>query len=123
PGGGLGVRAGREGLASAPEASGTACNLLCGYLSMLDDPSRGRATGVETALAFRLKLALAAGFAPELAACASCGEAQHLAGFSGAAGGVVCAACEAGSFPLSEDAHRFMVAAIAKPLAGAPGAE
>src|SRR5262249_7259788 len=105
------------------EPNRPAYNLLCRYLSMLDDPSRERATGVETALAFRLKLALAAGFAPELAACARCGEAQHLAGFSGAAGGVVCAACEAGSFPLSEDAHRFMVAAIAKPLAEAPGAE
>jgi DNA repair protein RecO (recombination protein O) len=100
-----------------------AYNLLCRYLSLLDDPSEERAAGVETALAFRLKLALAAGFAPELAACARCGEAQHLAGFSGAAGGVVCAACEAGSFSLSEDAHRFMAAAIAKPLAEAPGAE
>ena len=47
---------------------------------------RERATGVETALAFRLKLALAAGFAPELASCARCGEADHLTGFSGAAG-------------------------------------
>ena len=83
-------------------------------------PDAGAAAGVETALAFRLKLALAAGFAPELASCASCGEAEHLTGFSGAAGGVVCAACEAGSFPLSEAAHRFMVEAIARPLAEAP---
>ena len=30
------------------------------------------------------------GLAPQLAACASCGEREHLVGFSGAAGGVVC---------------------------------
>jgi DNA repair protein RecO (recombination protein O) len=107
-------------LLDSAEPNRPAYNLLCRYLSMLDDPGRERASGVETALAFRLKLALAAGFAPELASCARCGEAQHLTGFSGAAGGVVCAACEAGSFPLSEDAHRFMVAAIAKPLSEAP---
>ena len=50
------------------------------------------------ALAFRLKLLLAAGLTPQLSACASCGERDHLSGFSGAAGGVVCPACEAGSF-------------------------
>ena len=64
------------------------------------------------ALAFRLKLLLAAGFAPQLAACASCGEREHLVGFSGAAGGVVCAACEAGSFPLDQEAHDFLVTAL-----------
>jgi DNA repair protein RecO (recombination protein O) len=110
-------------LLDSAEPNRPAYNLLCRYLSMLDDPGGGRATSVETALAFRLKLALAAGFAPELASCARCGEAEHLAGFSGAAGGVVCAACEAGSFPLAEEAHRFMVTAIARPLAEAPEAE
>ena len=110
-------------LLDSAEPNRPAYNLLCRYLSMLDDPALEQATAVETALAFRLKLALAAGFAPELASCTRCGEAQHLTGFSGAAGGVVCAACEAGSFPLSEDAHRFMVAAISRPLAEAPGAK
>jgi DNA repair protein RecO (recombination protein O) len=110
-------------LLDSAEANRPAYNLLCRYLSLLDDPAQERAAAVETALAFRLKLALAAGFTPELASCARCGEADHLTGFSGAAGGVVCAACEAGSFPLTEDAHRFMVAAIAKPLAEAPEAE
>ena len=57
------------------------------------------------ALAFRAKLLLAAGFAPELSACAACGEVEHLGAFSPSAGGVVCAGCEAGSFPLSEGAH------------------
>ena len=36
-------------------------------------------------------------------------------------GGVVCASCEGGGFPLSEEAHRFMVEALARPLSEAPG--
>jgi DNA repair protein RecO (recombination protein O) len=107
-------------LLDAAEPNPPAYNLLCRYLALLDDPAAPGAASLGTALAFRLKLALAAGFSPELGACARCGEADHLVGFSGAAGGVVCAACEAGSFPLSEEAHRFMVTAIAAPLAESP---
>jgi DNA repair protein RecO (recombination protein O) len=107
-------------LLDSAEPNPPAYNLLCRYLAMLDDSSLPRAAEIETALSFRLKLALAAGFSPELASCARCGEAEHLTGFSGAAGGVVCAGCEAGSFELSEEAHRFMVEAIARPLAEAP---
>ena len=98
-----------------------AYNLLCNYLGLLDTEPAARAAG--TALAFRLKLALAAGFSPELASCASCGEAEHLTAFSGAAGGVVCASCEGGGFPLGEETHRFMTVALAKPLTEAPPAE
>jgi DNA repair protein RecO (recombination protein O) len=95
-------------------------NLLCNELALLDaEPGRA---GHANQLAFRLKLLLAAGFAPQLAACASCGEREHLTGFSGAAGGVVCAACEAGSFALDEEAHAFLVGALAQPLAQTPGA-
>jgi DNA repair protein RecO (recombination protein O) len=95
-------------------------HLLANELALLDgEPARA---GRANALAFRLKLLLAAGFAPQLAACASCGEAEHLMGFSGAAGGVVCAACEAGSFPLDQDAHDFLVGALGRPLADAPDA-
>jgi DNA repair protein RecO (recombination protein O) len=68
------------------------------------------------ALAFRLKLLLAAGLAPQLGSCAACGEREHLVGFSGAAGGVVCGACEAASFPLGEHAYRFMTDAVGAPL-------
>src|SRR5262249_7180466 len=75
--------------------------------------------GRANSLAFRLKLLLAAGFAPQLAGCASCGEREHLVGFSGAAGGVVCAACEASAFPLDEEAHAFIVAANRPPPARA----
>jgi len=109
-------------LLDGEEANGAAYNLLCNYLGLLDaDPGAASAPG--SALAFRLKLALAAGFSPELASCAKCGEADHLTAFSGAAGGVVCASCEGDGFPLSEEAHRFMVDALAKPLAEAPIAE
>ena len=95
-------------------------NLLCNELSLLDaDPGRA---GHANQLAFRLKLLLAAGLAPQLASCASCGERDHLSGFSGAAGGVVCPACEAGSFPLDEAAHEFLASALGRPLAETPGA-
>jgi DNA repair protein RecO (recombination protein O) len=108
-------------LFDSAEANEPAYNLLCHYLALLDaDPDMASAPG--TALAFRLKLALAAGFSPELASCATCGEAEHLTSFSGAAGGVVCAGCEGGGFPLAEEAHRFMVDALGKPLSEAPAA-
>jgi DNA repair protein RecO (recombination protein O) len=96
-------------------------NLLANELALIDrEPDRA---GRANALAFRLKLLLAAGFAPHLAGCASCGEREHIMGFSGAAGGVVCGACEANAFRLDEDAHAFMVAALGRPLAAAPEAE
>jgi DNA repair protein RecO (recombination protein O) len=95
-------------------------NLLCNELALLE-ADRGNATRANQ-LAFRLKLLLAAGLAPALGSCASCGEADHLTGFSGAAGGVVCSACEAGSFALDEEAHEFLVQALGRPLAQAPSA-
>jgi DNA repair protein RecO (recombination protein O) len=110
-------------LLDSAEPNLPAYNLLCRYLSLLDQAEDEQGATLEAALSFRLKLALAAGFAPELASCASCGEAEQIVGFSGAAGGVVCASCEAGSFELSEGAHSFMVESLAQPLAGAPGAE
>jgi DNA repair protein RecO (recombination protein O) len=95
-------------------------HLLANELTLLDqEPARA---GRSNALAFRLKLLLAAGFAPHLAGCASCGEREHLVGFSGAAGGVVCGACEASAFALDEEAHAFMVAALGRSLADAPDA-
>jgi DNA repair protein RecO (recombination protein O) len=116
-------------LCDAEEANPGAYNLLCRYLTILDgsesttgDGSGDGAVGLATALAFRIKLVLATGFSPELASCARCGEADGLTGFSGAAGGVVCAACERGGFPLSAEAHAFMVEALGNPLARAPSA-
>ncbi len=110
-------------LLDSAEPNLPAYNLLCRYLALLDVPDQPRGAELEVALAFRLKLALAAGFAPELASCARCGEIDHLVGFSGAAGGVVCSSCEAGAFDFSEQAHTFMVTALAQPLSEAPPAE
>jgi DNA repair protein RecO (recombination protein O) len=114
-------------------------NLLCRKLSLLDEQvidagpasehvignaesGRGPSVGRAAALAFRLKLLLAAGLAPQLGACAACGEREHLAGFSGAAGGVVCGACEAAAFPLGREAYSFMTEALGRPLGEAPDA-
>lgn len=129
-------------LLDSAEANRPAYNLLCRYLALLDtetpasgERSAGRSpddlsaerasvapASVAGRLAFRLKLVLAAGFAPELASCARCGEGGRLAAFSGSAGGAVCAACEGGGFALSEEAHRFMVVALGSPLADLPRA-
>ena len=65
-------------LLDSGEPNEAAYNLLCTYLGAAGRrPGGGERAGA--ALAFRLKLALAAGFSPELASCASCGEAEHLA--------------------------------------------
>jgi DNA repair protein RecO (recombination protein O) len=107
-------------LFETPDPHPAVFHLLLNELALLDaDPARA---GHANQLAFRLKLLLAAGLAPQLAACAACGERDHLQGFSGAAGGVVCAACEASAFALGEEAHGFMVAAIGRPLAETPPA-
>jgi DNA repair protein RecO (recombination protein O) len=103
-----------------PEPHAAVFALLCNELALLDAAPQ-RATRANL-LAFRLKLLLAAGYAPHLQACAACGEPEHLAGFSGAAGGVVCVSCQAGAFPLSQEAHEFLAGALGAPLARAPQA-
>lgn len=126
-------------LLDSNEPNRAAYNLLGRYLGMLDaeaapataatDQPPGTTAGAAAAvsrtasLAFRLKLALAAGFSPELGSCARCGEVDGITAFSGAAGGIVCAACEGGGFPLTSKAHAFMVAATRKPLAELPDAD
>ncbi|ADB51522.1 DNA repair protein RecO [Conexibacter woesei] len=95
-------------------------HLLANELRLLDGDERH--SGQAAQLAFRLKLLVAGGFTPQLASCASCGESDHLSGFSGSAGGVVCSACEASAFPLSEEAYTFLVEALGRPLADAPDA-
>jgi len=113
-------------LLDSSEANPAAYNLLCRYLSLLDGQESDGvsetdgAAGLATALAFRLKLALSAGFAPELTACARCGEPDGLTAFSGQAGGVVCGACERDGFEMSEEAHRFMLDALGRPLSQSP---
>lgn len=110
-------------LFDSAERNRPAYNLLCQELLLLD--SGPAAAGRSQALAFRLKLLLAAGFVPELGSCAACGETGQdltIAGFSASAGGVVCDSCEAGSFALEPRAHEFLVGALGSPLAGAPTA-
>ncbi len=94
--------------------------LLANELALLaGDPGQARPGN---GLAFRIKLLLAAGIVPHLAACASCGESEHLQGYSAAAGGIVCNACEGSAFPLSEESYRFLIDALGRPLAQAPDA-
>lgn len=94
--------------------------LLAGELALLSaDPAHARPAN---GLAFRLKLLLAAGILPQLGRCVGCGETQSLRGFSAAAGGVVCEACQGSDFALGEESYQFLVTAIGRPLAQAPEA-
>jgi DNA repair protein RecO (recombination protein O) len=95
-------------------------NLLANQLALL--AARPSLATLANALAFRLKLLVAAGLAPALGCCASCGSPEHLVGYSPDAGGVVCSACEAGSFPFAAETHEFMTAALSQPLAESPSA-
>jgi len=95
-------------------------HLLANELSLLSDDSAN--ANPANGLAFRMKLLLAAGIVPQLAACAACGESEHLRGFSAAAGGVVCSSCEAAAFPLDQESYNFLVGALGQPLAQAPQA-
>jgi DNA repair protein RecO (recombination protein O) len=105
-------------------------NLLCNALSLLDrEPSRASRA---RALAFRLKLLVAAGLTPRLAACVSCGNAAPLTHFTGSGGGMLCAQCRSGAspnestrtdaFPLGAEAMQFMAASLSRALAEAPEA-
>jgi DNA repair protein RecO (recombination protein O) len=106
-------------LFSDGEANPAAYNLLCRELRLLDEePAAASAANL---IAFRLKLLLAAGFLPELEACAHCGAEAGAGWFSAAAGGVVCGDCSsAGGFELGRLAHAFMATALGSPLHGAP---
>ncbi len=73
-------------------------------------------------LAFQLKLLWLSGYLPHLAGCASCGEEAALVGFSAQAGGGVCAACEAGSLPVSGEGFAGVRGFLERPLAEAAGA-
>lgn len=107
-------------LFETPEPHPEVFRLLANELALLDlDAAHARPA---IGLAFRLKLLLAAGIVPHLAACAGCGDSEHLRGFSAAAGGVVCGSCEAAAFPLGHESHEFLVGALGRPLAQAPHA-
>jgi DNA repair protein RecO (recombination protein O) len=131
------THAGLRDAAATLDAAARACEAV-GKLFETDDPhpevftllanelsvlTRGpAAAGSRNVLAFRLKLLLAAGIVPQLGSCVSCGEREHLRGFSAAAGGVVCSSCESSAFPLGEEAYAFLVGALGRPLADPPEA-
>ncbi|MCB0827794.1 MAG: DNA repair protein RecO [Solirubrobacterales bacterium] len=130
------LRSSARGIAAAGDACGAvlrlldgaepndpAYNLLCRYLALVDEDPEAAVAGLPGMVTFRLKLALAAGFSPELSGCSRCGADDHLTAFSGAAGGVVCPTCEANSFPFSGEALRFMVDALGRPMSEAPGGD
>ncbi len=98
-----------------------AYNLTANALALLDsDPAAARA---EVELAFRAKLVIAAGFAPELTSCVHCGAGEGLVAFSPSAGGIVCRDCrEPGDFDFGAAAHELFSGAISSPLAAAPDA-
>ena len=96
--------------------------LLSNELAVLGGAGPPAVAGTANALAFRLKLLLAAGILPQLGSCAGCGEREHLTGFSAAAGGVVCSSCESSAFLLGEEAYAFLVGAVGRPLADPPPA-
>jgi DNA repair protein RecO (recombination protein O) len=104
------------------ERNQPAYNLITNMLALLDtDP---RASRKETSLAFRAKMLLASGFAPELGSCVHCGSTEDLVAFSPSGGGLTCRDCrEPGDFDFDGAAHEFLTGAIAAPLADAPGAE
>ncbi len=102
------------------ERNEPAYNLLCNFLTLADRHPRDASPAL--ALAFRLKLLLVAGFAPELGACATCGEGDRLTSFSAAAGGLVCDDCGDG-FAIDDATATFMREALGRPLADAPSAD
>ena len=73
-------------------------------------------------LSFQLKLLWLSGYLPHLAGCASCGEEVPLVGFSAAAGGGVCASCEAGSLAVSAEGFEAIRSLLERPLAEAQAA-
>jgi DNA repair protein RecO (recombination protein O) len=105
-------------------------NLLCNALGLLDrEPSRASRA---RALAFRLKLLVAAGLTPRLVACVACGRSTELTRFTGMGGGMLCEPCwlaaspeevrSTGAFPLGGEAMQFMAASLSSTLAAAPEA-
>jgi DNA repair protein RecO (recombination protein O) len=71
------------------------------------------------ALAFQLKLLWLAGYLPHLGGCVSCGGDGALVGFSAAAGGGVCAACQTGALAVSPGLFTGMRSLLEQPLADA----
>ena len=99
-----------------------AFHALTRFLDLLDETSvdlPARPALDPLALAFQLKLLWLSGYLPHLSGCAACGEETGLVAFSAAAGGGVCAACEAGALPIAADGFGAIRALLEHPLAEA----
>ena len=108
-------------LLDSTEPNPPAYNLLCNELALLDERPGAReplpGARVPPQAAARGRLRARAGLVRGLRRGGAPRRASRRA-----PGGVVCAGCEAGSFPLGHEAHAFLVDALARPLAEAPDA-
>jgi DNA repair protein RecO (recombination protein O) len=104
------------------EANPRAFQALTRFLELLDVlPARDTRLALDPlALAFQLKLLWLSGYLPHLTSCANCGaDDVALIGYSPAAGGAVCAACNNGALALSPAGIAGIEALLAQPLADA----
>jgi DNA repair protein RecO (recombination protein O) len=92
--------------------------LLRTLLAVLDADPASASDGLQSA--FRLKLLYAHGLQPALGACVHCGGTEALMAFDAAHGGVVCARCQRGAWPIDPATLAFMIEALGRPLAAAP---
>jgi DNA repair protein RecO (recombination protein O) len=107
------------------EANPRAFQALTRFLELLDElaPQTTRPSLDPLALSFQLKLLWLSGYLPHLTSCANCGAQNvQLIGYSPAAGGAVCAACNTGSLALSPAGIGGIEALLAQPLADAHAA-
>src|SRR5579884_2874903 len=91
-------------LYAEPEANPRAFEAIARFLDALDGipPAPARPALDPLVLSFQLKLLWLSGYLPHVTACVECGAAE-LVGFSARAGGAVCRAHSAGSFPLAPE--------------------
>ena len=107
------------------EANPRAFQALTRFLELLDElePQTTRPALDPLALSFQLKLLWLSGYLPHLTSCANCGaQDMQLIGYSPAAGGAVCGACNAGALALSPAGINGIEALLAQPLADARAA-
>src|SRR5689334_7680737 len=107
------------------ERNPRAFEALTRFLDVLDDltAAASRPALDPLALSFQLKLLWLSGYLPHLTSCADCGAQDvQLIGYSPAAGGAVCGACNTGSLALSPAGINGIEALLAQPLADARNA-
>jgi recombinational DNA repair protein (RecF pathway) len=112
-------------LYAEPEATPRAFAAVARFLDVLDvtavPDGAGRPALDALVLSFQLKLLWLSGSLPHVSACVECGGGARV-GFSARAGGAVCRAHAAASFPLSPDGLTGIERLLSTPLAGAAAA-